>query len=299
MSSFTNSPNLKIVDGASRVVLDSSVKHCVLAPPANDISLTLSRAWPDVTKGWLYNWRWALTYTGVAGQGGGNKYNYFEVGTSYITALAQEWSAQEAVATLPAGGINWARAMVRLNRTGNPSHTWNGQPLSPLVPINEWIPIDGSLLLEGGLGFVRSMSLYVVPGANPATDASTLVLHRQQSVSTGTGFDDTSGAPHHVMNYQYPASPPTAQTSLQGGQWSYGGSPGIVVIDPLASGNPATNPQVVTSDFDISYPSVLPNEMQRTSNNALVGAQAVTVTDPTNYSSTYQIEIAAKFGRIG
>lgn len=288
-----------IVDGellltyGGRRVIDTAGSLVLGLPDENDYSGTVDIAFPDVTKGWLYNWRWESLYQSGSS---GEAYSCGNIGDAYITAIPAEWSDTTIVAAVPKG-CNLVAAKVRLNRTLDPSHAWNSHPLTVWPPTNVWIPFTGSALLEHVPGFARAMSLIIEKDDPDDPDSSlSLVLHQQQSVGAAPGFTVVDSG-HQTMAYG--ATGTADGANALGGEWAYSLSPGlgqVVYFDATMHGvttgtitlaTPGAPPFSTSNALgDRRRPSASPSEQ---------GINALPVTDPTDYASVYAVEIVAKF----
>lgn len=272
-----------VINKDGRIVFTTAGRLVSLLPSASDFGSiaspqTISVAYPDLTKDWVYNWRWQST------NAGGGNYNIANRGDAYITAPPQEWSATTILAAAPAGA-NLVAAKVRINRTTAPANAWSGNTIAVKPKQNVWMPFTGSLLVEEQVGMCRAFSLYIDGSSN-------LILHRQQSVSTGPG----SGVDHTTWNGGSPLSSAyygdTAaggSGTKRGGEWVYNAAAGLTIYnDGTMSGSTTGS----VSDFPpgsgiISVPT----------NRRLGQANALPTTDTTNYASTYTVDLAIKFGR--
>jgi len=300
----------KVIQGG-RTVMGSDRRHVTLLPSANDFGTIAAPQnivlnYPDVTKGWLYNWRArSVRNPGLPG------YSLGEIGDGYIAAYAQEWSDTAVLAAAPAG-CNFFAARVRISRTGAPSNTWIGNTILVKPPTGEWIPFSGSVLLEEMLGLCRAFSLYIDGSGN-------LVRHMQQSVSVGPAYTGNNvigwaaGHSNASLGYLGATGAPAADGNQHdGGEWTYDGT---VTTGPV--GLPIfTDPATMHTNYTYSVndpftPSwggycrrisgdareTIPAGLTDGSGNIVVGGAAASVTDHTNYASTYSIDIAGKFGR--
>ena len=265
---FTPGGDMVITKDA-RTVFTTAGRLVSLLPAANDFGSiaspqTVSVAFPDFSKDYLYNWRWTST-----NNGGGN-YAIANKGDVYTTVPPQEYSNTTTLVAVPSG-CNITAAKVRINRTTSPTKTWFGNTILVKPKTNVWIPFTGSVLLEEMLGMCRAFSLYI-DGSN------NLVLHKQQSIGAapgGTGtYGDTSAGGAGTKN---------------GGEWVYGSAVGLTVYtDGTMTGFTSTS----TTDFPSGSGIIgIPSDRRRG------GANAISTADPTNYASTYTIDLAIKFGR--
>ncbi len=277
--------NMRITYGG-RTVLDTDRRHAVLIPAEHDLTTTVT--FPDAVKDWMYNWLWAATYAGASGTG--SNFHVFTQGTAYISALPQEAASTQILMAVPAG-CNFAAAMVRLTRTTSPNKNWNGQALTPLVPLGEWLPIAGSIHVEAGYNFSREMSIFI--------DSGNLVLEQKQSVGVVSGFAASSapnpagGADISTTDYFGAHGVDGVHgTGGRGGEWAYGTHVGTPIYTDATMTSQATV-TTFTSSADAT-----PDDRRRTTGNAHVNALASPITDPTDYSSVYGVDLKVRFGRI-
>lgn len=251
-----------------RTVLTTDGTIINLLPPSYDLNTTFNIVFPDIRKGWSYNWRHSYSYTSL-----GNQVGYSSRCNSFLTALPQEYSDETTVAAAPSGSDIFI-GRITLTRTGAPSHTWNGQVIQPLQPVGQIIPfVSGSLLTEAVFGMSRAFSLYVSGGS--------LRLHRQQSVGPppgGWGMYGTS------FNYLSPANG-------SGGENVNQGEDGLPILE--VSANQSADYQQQSQLFSDPY--------SQRSRLGYTGFGAATCTIPNlsnyNYSSTYQATLTGSFGR--
>jgi len=294
INGFDLSPGADMIIGKDgRTVFTSAGRMATLLPSANDFgtdaspqSVTLTYA--DVSKGWLYNWRWQSNY--VAGSSG-QQYNLGERGDTFISAFAGESSSTTILTAAPAD-CNVFIGKVKLSRPTAPNKTWLGNTIAVKPPENVWIPFNGSLLLEEQVGLARAFSIYIDGSGN-------LVLHQQQSVSVPPAFSETDTG-DHTLYYGASSGPDgTHSTTASGGEWAHSGASGAAIGLPVY--NDASLSVAKTYLVSLFTPGVgnPDNRCRRTTNSAFVGSQAAPVSpDPTNYSSVYSLQIAGKFGRI-
>lgn len=143
--------------------------------------------------------------------------------------------------------------------------------------------MNGSMVLEEGVGFARALSIYVADGT-PGREgpAGKLVAYLDQSVSGQCGGFRTWG------NNSPGDNTPGAQRG-GGNAWLGAGSVGQLVWAPTALG--PSKKQTSGTSISESWISV-PYTMHRWD-----GSDAPVYSDPTNYSSTYSVEVVGRFGR--
>lgn len=187
----------------------------------------------------------------------------------FFTRRPQEYLAEQVLVAAPAGADIFV-GTVRLSRTTAPSHTWLGAPLTVLVKEGQWMPWSGSALLEAGLGIARAMHIKISGG--------NLVLQRQMSVSTPAGG---------YGSYGTIASP--AADNIEGDEILYQTGPGIPAWTSTSAPywkqsqrESATDSPVGPSDYEV---------------HRNTGSDPCSTTDPTNYTSTYSVDVKGHFGR--
>jgi hypothetical protein len=284
-----------VVTTAGRKVIDTA-GHYVMGLPSSIQSITKAITYPDPPKAYWYNWRW---YTFDQG-GGGTSWYLWNAGALWVSLLPQEWQQDTVVcpaATVADGTPLGFLGKVRLNRTKAPSHNVNTAALSMRVPTNVWIPNSGSMLLEYvEFGVARTLTL-MISGGN-------LILRQRQSIVAAfvTGADGGYGTYGDSGSGTIPSG-----TGQQGGAWwslSYtknsDGSRntgaaylGIPVFHDASRDNlhalsetttPTNNPGVLQTcnPFSFAEGSTYINAFQ----------------DPTDYSSTYTVDIEGEFVRL-
>lgn len=188
-----------------------------------------------------------------------------------VSVPKQDWQQETDLADAPAGADIF-EALVRINRTAAPSHSWGGNSIDFVQPSNVWVPFTGSMLMEAEVGMARAFSLYLSGGK--------LKLHRQQSVSVPPGGWGAYGGP---------AWSEFSPSSGNGGEWVYGSQPGLPVVT-IQTRNSAPTEYSSSGTFPPFAPDY--KETHRRG-----GSEACSTSMATNYSSTYQVEIRGKFGR--
>lgn len=221
-------------------------------------------SFPDFSKGYSYrasfnsNWNGSIT---------GAQYIWNSTGAVTFTRLAGEWTADTVLTAAPTGA-DFFFGLVKLSRSQAPSHTWNGQTVNAFAGDGLWVPATGTYFVETEVPFSRTIT-FLIEGGN-------LIMRMRQSLGGPVGgygasgdtyartFKDTSGINHSAS--------PTAGWPV----WASGGSPYV-----KSSGG------VVGNGNLNSY----------TKRHWIGGTDQCSLSDPTNYASTYQVEIAGQFGR--
>lgn len=243
--------------------------------PTPHTETNYNAVFPDFSKDRFYRHAW----TSASNVGAGT-WDLNESCATGISVLPQEWSSVVDLADAP-DEANLFVMMIRLTRTVNPSHNWLNAAIPKLVKEDVWIPCTGSILLEGSLGMARAMSIYV--DVDPmSSHYRKLVLHLEQSVAVAPGGYGTVGSGENVQV-------PTSGTA-NGGEFVYTTSAGVPVYIPASS--PSVKSRYELYDPFVPIAPINPQLMRRG------GAQQCTITDPTNYSSTWQFDLTGQFARI-
>lgn len=264
---FDNNTKMRITYG-SRTVLNTDGTLINLLPSSLDINTTFNITFPDIRKGYQYNWRHSFSYNRLAESVG-----YSSRCNTVLTALRQEYSEETRLLDAPIGSDIFV-GKISFTRTVNPSHTWNAETILPLQPTGQIIPfVSGSLLMEAAFGMTRACSIYVSGGE--------LKLHRQQSVGPqpgGWGMYGTS------FNYINPGNG-------SGGENVHGGEEGIPILNVDAN---------QSADYEQTAQLFADPYSQR-SRRGYTGFGAAVCAIPNvnnyNYSSTYQATLTGSFGR--
>lgn len=264
--SFSIDDGQIVITNGARTVATTDGTLINLTPDTSDYEDTISVAFPDFTKDYAYNWWWISDYSSLA-----NQYGMDNGCVSSISIPAQEWSDTTVLASAPAGA-DFAAIMIKINRTTAPANDWGGNSIDVLPKQGEWIPFSGSVLVEAEVGMARAFSIYL--------DGGNLVLHRQQSVSVPPGgwglYGNQSGGNPQAL----------ANDDARGGEWVYGTAQGIPV-HVIQVRSDAGYQDTATFPFPPNYP--------RTNRRGQANACSLTAT--TNYSSTYTVDVVARFGR--
>lgn len=253
----------------ARVVL--STQGTLMQFLTNNVSFSANLVFPDVTKVEIYAWSWQVTYSLSAPVD--QRYSYGATGQSLVGARPQEWTNTVVLGSVPSGADDFM-GRASFNRTVSPSHDWWGNPINPLIPSNVPVQIAGSFLLEQQFGFARAATIMIVGG--------NLVAFLQQSVGPGAG---------NFISWGEGDSVPTGQSSVGGENTSAGGR-SIPVFANTSS------PQVRTVSGATGSPNVGPGNAQtavRQVRNG--GSNEATYNDPTNYGSTYALNVSLRWGR--
>lgn len=233
-------------------------------------------SFPDVQKGRLDGWSW---YSRWSPPNAPSAYGWYCFGVAMVGARPQEWSSNRTLGVAPTGA-NLFLGRVRIVRSSGPSHPWLGQTLSAPGYNNQWVPINGavSMELEEAIGFSRGLSIYIADGTDAAPGtAGRLTLRLEQSVSGKCGNLRSWGD----------ASVNPGGTS-QGGEnrWAGTGNDAQPVLIP--TDEPGRKVSSGTTGNPLS--------VGRT-RHKWDGPDPPTYSDPTDYSSTYSVEVVGRFGR--
>jgi hypothetical protein len=276
---FEFGPGKFSINYGGRKVAGFDRRHVTMLTSDNDLSISTTMSFPDVQKSWAYNWQWVVQGAGFPNP----QYDLGNSGDGYITAIADEWSQDTVLGTVP-GGCNLAAMLVTLAQTTAPATTWNGTAVATVAPLGEAIAFTGSLLLEVALGMTRAMSVIIEDG--------NLILRQQQSVGPPPGgFGAYGSFGSTVLPAHYNASGGSAW--LGGGEWVYGpNGPGIPIYHD-GTMHAATTSSFAASSSSTPVPIL---EGRRYNPGVWEGAGAVPVTAATDYSSAFSLEITAKLG---
>ncbi len=231
---------------------------------------------PDFTKDVTYKHTWS-SHSNV-GPGTWDLNEFCSVG---ISIPGQEYNNITDLTTAPADA-NLFTYRIRLNRTVAPSHNWINAPVSKMVVENQWIPCTGSILVEAALGMSRALSIYIDLDTG-SSHFGKLVIHKQQSIANGPGGYGSIGSGENI---QVPAS-----GDATGGEVVYTTAAGVPVYNP--TGSPYIKSRYELYDPFVPVAPINPQLLRRG------GAQQCTITDVTNYGSTWQIDVVGRFGRQG
>jgi len=254
-------------------------------PDADDFIATVPLTYADPDKNWLYNFRWAYTCTNTLGP----TWNARLVGAASIGAKPGTDTSTTVLAAAPAGS-NFVIGHVRINRTTDPASTWLTQTIGVKLPVNKWIPLFGSLLLEEQVGLARAASIYIDGAGN-------LVLHQQQSVSVPPFWAVTSGnggdaAGVRVDRYGLGGLPgtPIVGNTYSAGEWAVQVEVNKAWLPVVSLGSNILSGSVSGGSIDTT--------LERTTANGFVGSNARSVADTTDHTSVYSLELKLKFCRL-
>lgn len=247
------------IEAGTRTVATSEGLLIGLLPQLSGIDTSINVAFPDFSKAWLYDWRWISNYNFL-----NEKYGWVSSGQTSLTVLPQEFEQTQIIAAVPSGA-DYFKGHIRINRPSAPSHAWGGQPLNVLPPGDVWIPLTGSVLLEAEVNMSRLLSIYISNG--------NLVAQRKQTVGPAPGGYG-----------QFGSTPFPFQATGSGGNWFPLGGAGL----PVLGGSFVSSSGTSGGTFP---PTTQLNQHKWN------GSSPASTSDPTNYGSTYFIEIIGQFGR--
>lgn len=258
---------LEIVNGSRTVATTDGTLICLL-PTLRSFSTSVSFPHP-VGNDHCYAWSATQTYA-FDPSSAPDHYLQQQTAQVFFTSLAEEVETATTLMAAP-DGADVFFGMVKLNRTVDPTHAWNGQTLTPLQKEDEWVPWNGSGQIEAALGISRLLHLVIEGGS--------LKLIAQQSVGPATGGQD-----HEFGDYPniFPAG-----ASRSGGNFQSLTTPGLIRWQSSSSPYRKTASRTVDTDL-------LPG-----SYTTLQRGQSgeCDTTDPTNYLSTYAVDVRGYFGR--
>lgn len=271
MSGFEISGGRIVITNGARTV--ATTGGTLLQFLTTEQTYSTSLSFPDASKTQLYQWQYRVTRASF------ENFSVIRDAITAVGALPQEWSSVPIISAVPAGADIFI-GRIALSRTANPSHTWLGQPLSPIVPTGVEIPVVGgtSILLEMGPGISRALTIDIESG--------NLVARLEHSVGPPAGNFGSNG----VVPY---ALPPNTSDNFRRGaiNTSVAGSPALpIYVLPGAISQMAAYTSVMDAGSN-SGGQGFANRAQ------LGGADQVAYSDPTNYGSTYAITLKGRFGR--
>lgn len=260
-----------ITNGARTVATTSGT---LLQFLTDEQTFSTSVAFPDANKTQLYQWQYRVT------RAPGDNFAVIREAITAVGALPQEWSSGPTIAAVPAGADIFIGRII-LSRTVSPSHTWLGQPLSPIVPTGVEIPVVGgtSILVEMGPGISRAMTIDIEGG--------NLVTRLEHSVGPPAGNFGSNG----VVPYALPPNSTSDNFRRGAINTSVAGPAALpIYVLPGAIAQQAT----YTSAMDAGSNAGGQGFVNRAQ---LGGTDQVPYFDPTNYGSTYSLTIQGRFGR--
>ena len=257
----------QVINGDRTVATNAGTMICLL-PTLREFSTSISFPHPGGNDH-CYAWSATQTYA-FDPSAAPDHYLQSQTAQIYFSSLAEEVETAVTLAAAP-DGADVFFGMVRISRTVDPTHTWCGQTLGTLLPEDVWVPWNGSGMLEAALGLTRLMHL--------AIEGGDLKLIAQQSVGPATGNQD------HEFG-DYPSIFVTG-ASKAGGNFQSLATPGL--LRWTSSSSPYRKTASRTVDTDLLPGSFI--TLQRGQSGQC------DTTDPTNYLSTYAVDVRGYFGR--
>jgi hypothetical protein len=251
-----------------RVVSTTDGTLVCLLPTLRTFSQSISFADPAKDIAYAYNARMQHAWSG-----GPYNVRLNEMCQSQFTRLPTESTVSQDVADAPDGADIFA-GFVKLTRTVAPTHTWFDAALDTRLKTGEWMPWNGSGLVEAAVGLARALHLYIEDGK--------LRLKAQQSVMGAAGGYYTQ------PNIRWPA----VNTTINRPEIRYTSAPGIPVWTSTSSPYRKTRQQTGSPMTNISGNDV-DTDLRFTDG----GSAPCSKVDPTNYLSTYTVDIKGYFGR--
>lgn len=256
--------------GARPVIQTSGTLVCLL--PSLQEFTGVSVAYPDPPKGLVYAWRGKDNRGFNPAPDEPDSHAQTNAAQSFFTRRPQEYESSINLVAAP-DGSDFFVGQLRLSRTAAPSHDWATRPLNVLQPQNQWITWQGSGLMEAGLGFARALHLVIEGGF--------LRLVLEQTVGPPCGGTSRTWG-------DWPAGNIFSTTGdNEGGSFEDDGTPGIIVWTSGSAPYARSTNRVIDTDGN---PADFTTH-QRT------GSTPASTTDPTNYASTYSVDVKGYFGR--
>lgn len=254
---------------SGRTVIDSGVgKMLALIPTIVDIKKTIT--FPDFKKD-IRNLWWFDT------SGGGTTVSYQGTSQNFITAIPQELKTTIVLGLVPKG-VNHFQGRIKIARTKAPS-TWMGQ-VPPVRPKeNQWLLFNGgSLMMERRRNMTRLLHIFI-SGTN-------LVAQVQQSVGPAPGGYGAHGDQYGITNSFVEKATGSLESFVK-----VAGTPIYTDLSHFKQIFPKD-----TKPVGGSSPYFYPEYFSVVSNMKLGGTNAPSTLDPTNYASTYTIELQGQYG---
>ena len=260
-----------VITNGSRTV--ATTEGTLLQFLTDEQTFTANIDFPNANKSQLYQFQWQIQ------RNPGPSYFAIRIARSVVGALPQEWANTIVLGAAPAGADLFV-GRISMTRTIAPSHTWLTQNISPVIPQGVFMPTNGgTMLVEAAAGIARAMTIDVQGG--------NLVARLQHSVGPAAG------------NFrQIGTMPPVAPTSS---------------IPPNHITSGAENVAVGGAALPVWWTDSAPYYLNEGAENPSVGPtggaalwcryaaygwpNAVSYTDPTDYSTRYAITVKGRFGR--
>jgi hypothetical protein len=222
-----------------------------------------SMSFVDGTKDWAYVNQWYQSTAPV------DQYHQESLGQTIFTRLPQEITTSVDLDNVPTGADIFV-GQVKLTRTTSPSHPWFGETLVCKPGEGHWLTWSGSSLIESATGITRLLHMYPESGK--------LKLKAQQSIGSPMGgYGNRGNAIGRSPVGRLGIS--TTMLSAQGfPAWSSSAVP-----------YSRASAQDSTSSSPLGAPLYNPH--------ARTGSTPATTVDPTNFTSTYTVDVRGYFGR--
>jgi len=249
------------VEYDGRTVIRTGGTLICLLPTLETYSTSIS--FGDGTKDWAYINQWFQSTAPV------DQYHQESLGQTIFTRRPEEVTISVDLDDMPAGADIFV-GQVKLTRTTSPSHPWFGETLVCKPGEGKWITFAGSALMEGATGLTRLLHLY--------PEAGKLRLKAQQSI----------GAPMGGYGHRGDAISRSSNGRL-----------GIDCDAQSQQGFPAwvsnSSPYQRASAQDTISSSPLGAPLYNP--HARTGSTPASTTDPTDFTSTYTVDVRGHFGR--
>ncbi len=268
MNGFSIESGQLVITNGSRTV--SSTEGTLVNLLPTQVTFTAETlAFPHPPMDYCYAWGFVQDFIGSAG--GSDNYDQSNTGQVFFTATPEEYESTTVLMAAP-DGADIFFGMVKFTQTTAPTHTWYSRDLAPLLALDVWIPWNGSGLIEAALGITRLVHLAIEDGD--------LVLVAQQSVGPPMGggnryWGDTNQSPY--------------LQDAEGGEFVPGSAEGFAVWTSTSS------PYRKSSGRGVSTSSLTGPSDYTTHRSG--GSDPVDTTNPTDYTSTYSVDIVGQFGR--
>lgn len=239
-------------------------------------TITGSVTFPNVTKTRLHMWMYNVL------RAPGDNFRVVHIAQNAVGAPPQEWSGDVILAAVPSGADIFI-GRIQIAQTVAPTHSWLGQPLTPVVPAGVQMSLNSAstILVEMAPGISRALTIDIEGG--------NLVAKLQQSVGPAAGnFGQFGDWSQRIPPNSFPP-----ENVRQGAEnTSASGSPALPIW-----WDETTRHQVQINTVGIidAGNAILDADLTRWG-----GSQRdvfAPYSDPTNYISTYAITVRGRFGR--
>lgn len=248
----------EITYGARRVATTNGTLVCLL-PTRQTFNRTVT--FPDFAKDYYYHWEFDERY-----RSGDGSYAIGNSAQAFITAKPQEYSSKQTLMAIPAGA-DFFLGQVVIQRTGAPANTWMGGAINCLAQQGVWMPWRGSCVVEQMINMTRAIHVSI--------EGASLVLELEQSVGPAPGGYGSYGD-----------SSPASVANKTGHTETYGSVAGMPVWTSTSAPYRSEDSATGSDWHTINWKST-----------QLGNTKSASVSDPTNYASTYSLNIRGRFGR--